>query len=155
MNKITPMLKQYFEIKERHPDCILFFRMGDFYEMFYDDAVKASKALEITLTTRNHGMPEAVPLCGVPYHAADTYLARLGDAGFKVAGCEQTEAPKKAKGVVRRAVTRVVTPGTSLGRAHLPAKSCRYLAAVAAGEARPGPAPSSFFPGGGQGPGPG
>ncbi|HUT52074.1 MAG TPA: DNA mismatch repair protein MutS [bacterium] len=131
MNKITPMLKQYFEIKEQYPDCILFFRMGDFYEMFYDDAVKASKALEITLTTRNHGMPEAVPLCGVPYHAADTYLARLVDAGFKVAVCEQVEDPKKAKGLVRRAVTRVITPGTSLAPGHLSAKEPRYLAAVA------------------------
>jgi DNA mismatch repair protein MutS len=135
MNKITPMLKQYFEIKEQYPDCILFFRMGDFYEMFYGDAEKASKALEITLTTRNHGMPEAVPLCGVPYHAADTYLARLVDAGFKVAVCEQVEDPKKARGVVRRAVTRVITPGTSLASGHLSAKEPRYMAAVAAGEA--------------------
>jgi DNA mismatch repair protein MutS len=134
VSKLTPMLAQYFAIKERHPDCILFFRMGDFYEMFFEDAKVASKALEITLTTRNHGMPEAVPLCGVPYHAADTYLARLVEAGFKVAICEQVEDPKLAKGVVRRAVTRVVTRGTALSPGRLPEKQSRYLAAVTAGE---------------------
>jgi DNA mismatch repair protein MutS len=134
MTNLTPMLRQYFEFKERYPDCILFFRMGDFYEMFYDDAKKASAALSITLTTRNHGMPEAVPLCGVPYHAADTYLARLIEAGFKVAICEQVEDPKKAKGLVRRAVTRVVTAGTALDPGRLPVKEPRYLAAVSVGD---------------------
>lgn len=132
MTNLTPMLRQYFEFKERFPDCILFFRMGDFYEMFYDDAKTASAALSITLTTRNHGMPEAVPLCGVPYHAADTYLARLIEAGFKVAICEQVEDPKKAKGLVKRAVTRIVTAGTALDPGRLPSKEPRYLAAVSA-----------------------
>lgn len=134
MTNLTPMLRQYFEFKERYPDCILFFRMGDFYEMFYDDAKTAAAALSITLTTRNHGMPEAVPLCGVPYHAADTYLARLIEAGFKVAICEQVEDPKKAKGIVKRAVTRVVTAGTALDPGRLPVKEPRYLAAVSAGD---------------------
>ena len=102
------MLEQYLSIKERYPDCILFFRMGDFYEMFFEDAEKASRVLEIALTTRDRGMPEAVPLCGVPYHAADTYLARMVAAGHKVAICEQVEDPKKVKGIVRREVTEVV-----------------------------------------------
>jgi DNA mismatch repair protein MutS len=128
------MLKQYLEIKEQHPDCILFFRMGDFYEMFYDDAVTASKAMDVALTTRNKGMPEPVPLCGVPYHAADTYLSRLVDAGYKVAVCEQVEDPKKAKGIVRRAVTRVITPGTSISPGRLSEKEPTYMAAVAAGD---------------------
>jgi len=132
MAKITPMLKQFFEIKERYPDCILFFRMGDFYEMFYDDAKVAAEALEITLTTRSKGMPESVPLCGVPYHAADTYLARLVEKGFKVAVCEQVEDPKKAKGIVRRAVTRVITPGTALAPGGLSQKEPRYVASVSA-----------------------
>ena len=105
------MVRQYLSIKEQYPDCILFFRMGDFYEMFYEDAEVASKALNITLTTRNKGMAESTPLCGVPYHAADNYLSKLVEAGFKVAVCEQVEDPKKAKGIVKRAVTRVVTRG--------------------------------------------
>ncbi len=134
MAKLTPMLQQYLSIKERHPDCILFFRMGDFYEMFFDDAEVASKVLDIALTTRDRGLPEAVPLCGVPFHAADTYLAKLVEAGLKVAICEQVEDPKKAKGIVRRAVTRVVTPGTAIAPGHLPAKEPRYMAAVSAGE---------------------
>jgi len=130
MPKLTPMLQQYLRIKEQYPDCILFYRMGDFYEMFFEDAVTASKALEITLTSRSKGLEESVPLCGVPYHAADTYLARLIEQGFKVAICEQVEDPEAAQGIVRRAVTRVVTPGTSLGPQNLPAKGNRYLLAL-------------------------
>lgn len=134
MTKLTPMIQQYLSFKEQHPDCILFFRMGDFYEMFFEDAVTASKVLEIALTSRGRGLPESVPLCGVPYHAADAYLAKLVAAGFRVAICEQVEDPKKAKGIVRRAVTRVVTPGTALAPGALSAKESRYLAAVVAGE---------------------
>ncbi len=130
MAKLTPMIQQYLEIKEKYPDCILFYRMGDFYEMFFEDAVEASKALEITLTSRSKGVDEPVPLCGVPYHAADTYLARLIRKGYKVAICEQVEDPSQAKGIVRRCVTRVVTPGTALDPESLPEKESRYLASL-------------------------
>ncbi len=125
------MIQQYLSFKERYPDCILFFRMGDFYEMFFEDAEKASRALGITLTARDKGMPESVPLAGVPYHSADVYLARLVEAGYKVAVCEQVEDPRKAKGIVKRAVTRVITPGTAVSPERLPAKSSRYVVSVA------------------------
>ncbi len=110
----TPLMRQYREIKKKHPGSILFFRMGDFYEMFGEDAVKASKVLEIALTTRNKNSDEPIPLCGVPYHAADAYIAKLIKRGFKVAVCEQVEDPKTAKGIVKREVIRVITPGTLL-----------------------------------------
>lgn len=110
---LTPMLRQYLETKERHPDAILFYRIGDFYEMFYDDAVIASKILDIVLTSRNKNDPNPVPLCGIPYHAMQPYLKKLVEKGYKVAICEQVEDPKAAKGVVRREVTRIVTPGVA------------------------------------------
>ncbi|MCJ7499173.1 DNA mismatch repair protein MutS, partial [bacterium] len=106
------MMKQYLAIKREHPDAILFFRMGDFYEMFMDDAVLAADVLKIALTARDKGKENSVPMCGIPYHAAQTYLTRLVKAGYKVAICDQMEDPSKAKGLVRREVTRVVTPGT-------------------------------------------
>ena len=109
---VTPMMKQYLEIKEQYRDCILFFRLGDFYEMFYEDAVTASREIELTLTGKNCGEKEKAPMCGVPYHAADTYIAKLVDKGYRVAICEQTEDPAAAKGIVRREVIRIVTPGT-------------------------------------------
>ncbi len=112
MAKLTPMMKQYMEIKEEYQDYILFFRLGDFYEMFFDDAVVASKVLDITLTARGCGLEEKAPLAGIPYHAAEGYLAKLVSKGYKVAICEQVEDPKTAKGIVKRAVTRIVTPGT-------------------------------------------
>lgn len=112
MAKLTPMMQQYMSIKEEYQDYILFFRLGDFYEMFFDDAVVASKVLDITLTARGCGLEEKAPLAGVPYHAAEGYLAKLVASGLKVAICEQVEDPKKAKGIVKRAVTRIVTPGT-------------------------------------------
>ncbi|MGH8003637.1 MAG: DNA mismatch repair protein MutS, partial [Limisphaerales bacterium] len=111
---LTPLLKQYYQIKNRFPDKILFFRMGDFYEMFGEDAEVAAPVLGIALTSRAHGKSERVPLAGVPYHQAEKYLAKLLDAGFKVVICEQTEDPKKAKGLVRREAVEIVTPGTSL-----------------------------------------
>src|SRR5262245_21167830 len=111
---LTPLLKQYYQIKNRFPDKILFFRMGDFYEMFGEDAERAAPVLGIALTSRAHGKSEKVPLAGVPYHQAEKYLAKLLDAGFKVVICEQTEDPKKAKGLVRREAVEIVTPGTSL-----------------------------------------
>ena len=109
----TPLMRQYGEIKKKYPEALLFFRLGDFYELFYEDAVVAARELQITLTSRNKERGEPVPMCGVPYHAADTYLGRLIRKGYKVAVCEQMESPKQAKKLVRREVTRVVTPGTA------------------------------------------
>lgn len=111
-SKISPMMRQYFEVKDKYKDCILFFRLGDFYEMFFDDAIVVSKALELTLTGRDCGLEERAPMCGVPYHAADMYIKRLIDLGKRVAVCEQLTDPAEAKGIVVRDVIRVVTPGT-------------------------------------------
>lgn len=126
---LTPAMQQYLDIKEQYPDCILFFRMGDFYEMFFEDALVASKVLEITLTSRNKGREDSIPLCGIPYHAAPVYLAKLIEGGFKVAVCEQMEDPREAKGLVKREVVRVVTPGLVLDAGILPAKENNYIAA--------------------------
>ena len=131
MAKMTPMLAQYLEIKAKYPDTILFYRVGDFYEMFFEDAIEASGILEITLTKKNLGTDnEPAPLCGVPYHAAETYLTRLLAAGRKVAICDQTEDPSASKGIVRREVTRVITPGTMTSELMLEAGRSNYLAAV-------------------------
>ena len=130
MTDLTPAMKQYVEMKALHEDCILFFRMGDFYEMFFEDAVTASKVLDLTLTTRNKNKDGSIPLCGFPYHAASTYIARLIEKGFKVAICEQMEDPKLAKGVVKRDVVRVVTPGLVVEPDNLDAKENNFLAAV-------------------------
>ena len=111
MKKLTPMMQQYTEIKENYLDCILFFRLGDFYEMFFDDALTASKVLEITLTGRDCGQVEKAPMCGVPFHSADGYISKLIEKGFKVAICEQVEEPSD-KSIVKREVVRVITPGT-------------------------------------------
>lgn len=134
--KATPMMVQYLSIKEANPDSLLFYRMGDFYELFFDDAVKASAALDITLTKRGHHAGEDIPMCGVPVHAAESYLARLIRKGFRVAVCEQTEAPAEAKkrgakSVVARDVVRTVTPGTLTEDTLLDARSHNYLAALA------------------------
>ncbi|HEY2988893.1 MAG TPA: DNA mismatch repair protein MutS [Candidatus Binatia bacterium] len=131
--KLTPMIRQYLQIKERYRDAILFFRLGDFYEMFFDDAEKASKILDIALTSRNRSDDGAVPLCGVPYHAMTPYVGKLLDAGYKVAICEQVEDPKTAKGVVQREVVRVVTPGTVTDGDALDARENSFLAAVFSG----------------------
>jgi DNA mismatch repair protein MutS len=129
--KITPMMQQYLEIKAQHQEAILFYRLGDFYEMFFEDAVTASKVLGITLTSRNSKDDEnRVPLCGIPYHAVSSYLAKMIKAGFRVAICEQVEDPKEAKGVVRREVVRVVTPGLVTDAQLLDDKDNRYLAAI-------------------------
>src|SRR5512137_432097 len=130
MTDLTPLMKQYREIKRQHQDAILLFRMGDFYEMFDQDAVTASKVLEITLTARNKSKGIETPLCGFPYHAAEGYIAKLIRRGFKVAVCEQVEDPKLAKGIVKREVIRVVTPGTVLDANLLDAKDNNYLAAL-------------------------
>ncbi len=114
MAKLTPMMEQYMQIKENYKYCLLFYRLGDFYELFYEDAVIASKELELTLTGKNCGQEERAPMCGVPFHSADGYIAKLVEKGYKVAICEQTEDPKKAVGIVKRDVIRIVTPGTVL-----------------------------------------
>jgi DNA mismatch repair protein MutS len=132
------MMRQYKEIKERYKDCILFFRLGDFYEMFFDDAVTASRELEITLTGRSGGEEGRAPMCGVPYHSSESYLARLVEKGHKVAICEQMEDPAEAKGLVRRQVTRVVTPGTVTGEAMLKEGENNYLASLYLGQSATG-----------------
>ena len=128
--KITPMLQQYLEIKAHHQDALLFYRMGDFYEMFFDDAITAAKTLGITLTSRSHKDEDKIPMCGVPYHSAASYLAKLIKAGFRVAICEQVEDPKEAKGLVKREVVRVVTPGLATEEQLLDDKENRFLAAL-------------------------
>ena len=129
---LTPAMRQYFEAKRQHRDAIVFFRMGDFYEMFYEDALTAARALELTLTSRSKDTNGgAIPMCGVPHHAADGYIARLVKKGFRVAICEQVEDPKKAKGLVRREVVRVVSPGTLTDSGYLDAREPAFLMAIA------------------------
>ncbi len=127
MASFTPMMQQYFKVKEQYKDAILFFRLGDFYEMFFDDAKTASKELELVLTGRDCGQPERAPMCGIPYHAADSYIAKLVSKGYKVAVCEQTEDPASAKGIVTRDVIRVHTPGTVIESSMLDEDKNNYL----------------------------
>ena len=127
---MTPMMEQYFEVKEQYKDFLLFYRLGDFYEMFFDDAITASRVLELTLTGRDCGEAERAPMCGVPFHAADTYIGRLIEKGYKVAICEQVEDPATAKGLVRREVIRVVTPGTVIESTLLPEQKNNYLCSL-------------------------
>src|SRR5690242_7339189 len=126
----TPLMRQYAAIKKAHPKALLFFRLGDFYELFFDDAVVAARELQITLTSRNKEKGIAVPMCGVPYHAAENYISKLIRRGFKVAICDQMEDPRLARKLVRREVTRVVTPGTASDA--LSAEENNFLAAVVA-----------------------
>lgn len=130
MNDLTPMMRQYLEIKSKYPESLLFYRMGDFYEMFMEDAVTASRVLDIALTSRDRQAENPVPMCGVPYHAAENYIAKLVAAGYKIAVCDQVEDPKKAKGLVRREVTRVLTPGLIVDNQNLTSNQPNYLAAV-------------------------
>lgn len=130
MAELTPMMQQYVDTKKEYPDCILFYRLGDFYEMFFEDALTASRELEITLTGKNCGLEERAPMCGVPYHALDGYLNRLVSKGFKVAICEQMEDPAAAKGLVRREVVRIVTPGTNLDTQALDETKNNYIMCV-------------------------
>lgn len=129
-DKVTPMMAQYLTIKEGNPDCILFFRLGDFYEMFFEDAKTCSRELEITLTGKDCGLEERAPMCGVPFHAADNYIARLVEKGYKVAVCEQVEDPKAAKGLVKRDIVRIVTPGTILEGATVKEGKNNYIASI-------------------------
>jgi DNA mismatch repair protein MutS len=135
MDALTPMLRQYRRIKAEHPDAILMFRLGDFYEMFYDDALVASKALSLTLTARGRGTENEAPMCGVPCHAAESYIARLIRQGHRVAVCDQVEEARAARGIVRRAVTRVVSPGTLTDPAQLEPREPNYIVAIATGGA--------------------
>ena len=126
----SPMMQNYLQTKEQYKDCLLFYRLGDFYEMFFDDAITASRELEITLTGRACGMAEKAPMCGVPFHAADIYISRLISKGYKVAICEQLEDPKTAKGIVKRDVIRVVTPGTVIESNMLDEKKNNYIMSI-------------------------
>ena len=130
MANLTPMMQQYLELKERYSDCLLFFRLGDFYEMFFEDALTASRELEIVLTARDCGLPERAPMCGVPYHSVNSYINRLIEKGYKVAICEQLEDPALAKGLVERDVIRVITPGTVIEEQMLPDRANNYICAV-------------------------
>ncbi len=136
MASMTPMMRQYLEIKSQYTDAILFFRLGDFYEMFLEDAVTASRVLDITLTCRNKGASEEIPLCGIPFHSCQPYIAKLVENGYKVAICEQVEDPREAKGIVKREVVRVVTPGLVVDTDTLQPKENNYLMALAPGEGR-------------------
>ncbi len=125
-------MRQYLDAKRQHRDAIVFFRMGDFYEMFYEDALTAARVLELTLTSRaRDAAGGSIPMCGVPYHAAETYLGRLVKRGYRVAICDQVEDPRKAKGIVKREVTRVISPGTFTDASYLDAREPAFLVAVA------------------------
>src|SRR5215212_12222414 len=131
----TPAMRQYLDAKQQHRDAIIFFRMGDFYEMFYEDALVAARALELTLTSRSKNTDGGgIPMCGVPFHAVDTYIARLVKKGFRVAICDQVEDPRKAKGVVKREVVRVVSPGTLTDSNYLDAREPAFIMSVAPGK---------------------
>ena len=131
MAEYTPMMMQYLETKEQYKDCILFYRLGDFYEMFFDDAITVSRELELTLTGKSCGQEERAPMCGIPYHAVDGYLNRLIGKGYRVAICEQVEDPKASKGLVKREVTRIVTPGTNLNTQAMDETKNNYLMGIA------------------------
>ncbi len=129
-SQLSPMMQHYMETKKQYPDCVLFYRLGDFYEMFFDDALTVSKELEITLTGKECGLPERAPMCGVPFHAVDSYLNHLVQKGYKVAIAEQMEDPKQAKGLVKREVIRVVTPGTITSAQALDETKNNYLMGI-------------------------
>ena len=127
---LSPMMQHYLDTKKEYPDCILFYRLGDFYEMFFEDAKTTSRELELTLTGKDCGLEERAPMCGVPHHALETYLTRLVQKGYKVAIAEQMEDPRLAKGLVKREVTRVVTPGTILSGQALDETRNNYIMSI-------------------------
>src|SRR3954465_6326542 len=133
----TALMRQYLDVKSRYPDAIVFFRLGDFYEMFHEDAVYAARVLDLTLTTRDKGKEDPVPMCGIPHHAVRPYLVKLTELGHRVALCEQLEDPRAVRGIVKRGVVRVVTPGVMLDEESLDPRAPSYVAAVA-GDARHG-----------------
>ena len=130
MAGLTPMMQQYLQMKAENKDCLLFFRLGDFYEMFFDDAKTASRELELTLTGRDCGLEERAPMCGVPHHAVDNYVEKLISRGYKVAICEQMEDPALAKGLVKRGITRIITPGTVIESNMLDERANNFLLSV-------------------------
>ena len=130
MAELSPMMQQYLEIKKQHQDEILFYRIGDFYEMFFEDAKTASRELDLTLTGKQCGLEERAPMCGVPFHSYEGYVARLIAKGYKVAICEQVEDPAKAKGLVKRDIIRVVTPGTVIESSMLQDDKNNYIASI-------------------------
>lgn len=132
--KLSPMMRQYISVKEANPDCVLFYRLGDFYEMFFDDAIEISRALELTLTGRDCGLPERAPMCGIPFHSADIYLKKLVGMGYKVAICEQLTDPSATKGLVERGIVRIVTPGTLIESSMLEDGSNNYIGCIYADE---------------------
>lgn len=127
---LTPMMTQYFEVKEKYKDCILFFRLGDFYEMFFEDAELASRELELVLTGRDCGLEKKAPMCGIPHHAANTYVGRLVKKGYKVAICEQLEDPQFAKGIVKRDIVKIITPGTFNDATFIEANISNYVMSI-------------------------
>ena len=133
----TPMIQQYLSVKAQAQDAFLFFRLGDFYEMFFDDAILAAKELDITLTGREGGSTEKIPMCGVPYHSAENYIQRLIEKGYKVAICEQVEDPSAAKGIVQREIIRVVTPGTVMEGKIVGERANNYILCVSQTGCRP------------------
>ena len=130
IDDVTPMMQQYLLTKKEYMDCILLYRLGDFYEMFFDDAVKASEILDLALTGKSCGLEERAPMCGIPFHAVDSYLDKIIEAGEKAAICEQTEDPKLAKGLVKREVIRIVTPGTSVNPQTLEESRNNFLMSI-------------------------
>ncbi|NOX55240.1 MAG: DNA mismatch repair protein MutS, partial [Planctomycetes bacterium] len=136
--KSTPMMERYLEVKRQNPDSLLLFRMGDFYELFYEDAEVAAKVLGLTLTSRDKGSPNPIPMAGFPYHALESYLQKLIRAGYRAAICEQVEDPKKAKGLVKREVVQIVTPGTLTDEALLDPRESNFLACVVPAKPRLG-----------------
>ena len=130
MAEMTPMMRQYLEIKKNYQDTILMFRLGDFYEMFFEDAKTVSRELELVLTGRDCGQEERAPMCGVPFHSVDSYIARLVSRGYKVAICEQTEDPATAKGIVKRDVVRILTPGTVIESSMLDESKNNFLCSI-------------------------
>src|SRR5881394_3460921 len=134
---VTPAMRQYLDAKQQHRDAILLFRMGDFYEIFYEDALVAARTLELTLTSRSKDVNGGgIPMCGVPHHAVDGYIARLVKKGFRVALCDQVEDPRKAKGLVKREVVRVISPGTLTDSSYLDAREPAFIMALAGGGTR-------------------
>ena len=130
LNKVTPMMRQYLEIKNANEDLIIFFRLGDFYEMFFDDAVLLSKELELTLTGKSAGLDERVPMCGIPHHAANGYIDKLVEKGYKVGICEQMEDPKSVKGLVKRDIIQIISSGTVMGGDTLKSDDFNFIANI-------------------------
>ena len=126
INKVTPMMRQYLDIKGANPDIVIFFRLGDFYEMFFEDAINVSRELELTLTGKNAGLEERIPMCGIPHHASNIYIQKLVERGYKVGICEQLTDPKETKGIVERGLTRIISIGTIMNNDSLNLHFCFY-----------------------------